>query len=179
MKKLFSYLVGGLSLIGLTSCASSDPSKSLNTQTVSKLDVKRYMGQWYEIARFDHTFERGLEGNTALYELNDDGTIKVTNSGYKGDLEGKLKQSVGKARCPNPDIPGALEVAFFMNFYAPYYIMELSEDYSYALVGSKTDKYLWILSRTPEMNPSDLDFVLSRAKERGYNTDDLIWVKHK
>ena len=75
--------------------------------------------------------------------------------------------------------PGKLEVAFFMNFYAPYYVMELAEDYRYVLVGSKTDKYLWILSRTPQMNGADLDTLIKSAERRGYNTNKLIWVEHK
>ncbi len=176
MNKFFTYLLGGLTFMGLTSCSTT--SNTLNTSTVPELDIQRYMGRWYEIARFDHPFERGLEGCTADYELQDDGMVKVTNSGYKGSLEGKFKQSVGKARRPDDKVPGQLEVSFFMNFYAQYNVMELSPDYSYVLVGSKTDKYLWILSRTPQMKEKDLDYLLMRAKIRGYDTDNLIWVRH-
>ena len=177
MKKFFAYLLGGLSFVGLTSCSSSS-STTLNTSTVPQLDIERYMGQWYEIARFDHFFERNLEGCTARYELLDDGTVRVTNAGNKGSLKGKYQESVGKARRPDASKPGQLEVSFFMNFYSPYNVMELDPDYNFVLVGSKNDKYLWILSRTPQMNPKDLDFVLSRAKLRGYDISKLIWVKH-
>lgn len=176
MNKFFSYLIGGLSFLGLSSCSTT--SSTLNTTTVPALDIERYMGHWYEIARFDHPFERGLEGCTADYELQDDGTVKVTNSGYKGSLEGKFKQSVGKARRPDDKVPGQLEVSFFMNFYSQYNVMELSPDYRYVLVGSKSDKYLWILCRTPEMTDQEIDFILTRARMRGYNTDNLIWVRH-
>lgn len=176
MNKFFNFLLGGLSFLGLTSCSTT--SSTLNTSTVPELDIQRYMGHWYEIARFDHPFERGLEGCTADYELMDDGTVQVTNSGYKGSLEGKFKQSVGKARRPDDNVPGQLEVSFFMNFYSQYNVMELSPDYQYVLVGSKSDKYLWILSRTPQMNDKDLEHLLIKARQRGYETDNLIWVRH-
>lgn len=168
-------LLVSLFSIGLNACSN----EQLNNSTVSELDLNRYVGKWYEIARFDHIFERGLVGCTANYTLQDNGYIKVVNAGYKKTLDGKYDESVGKARRPNEDEPGKLEVAFFANFYADYYVLELASDYRYVLVGSKTDKYLWILSRTPQMEQVDLDFLLKRAKERGYNVDKLIWVEHK
>lgn len=173
MKKML--LLVSLFSIGLNACSN----EQLNNSTVSELDLNRYIGKWYEIARYDHIFERGLVGCTANYTLQDNGYIKVVNAGYKKTLDGKYDESVGKARRPNEDEPGKLEVAFFANFYADYYVLELAPDYRYALVGSKTDRYLWILSRTPQMEQVDLDFLLKRAKERGYNIDKLIWVEHK
>jgi len=173
MKKML--LLVSLFSIGLNACSN----EQLNNSTVSELDLNRYVGKWYEIARFDHIFERGLVGCTANYTLQDNGYIKVVNAGYKKTLDGKYDESVGKARRPNEDEPGKLEVAFFANFYADYYVLELASDYRYVLVGSKTDKYLWILSRTPQMEQVDIDFLLKRAKERGYNVDKLIWVEHK
>lgn len=172
MKKML--LLVSLFSIGLNACSN----EQLNNSTVSELDLNRYVGKWYEIARFDHIFERGLVGCTANYTLQDNGYIKVVNAGYKKTLDGKYDESVGKARRPNEDEPGKLEVAFFANFYADYYVLELASDYRYVLVGSKTDKYLWILSRTPQMEQVDLDFLLKRAKERGYNIDKLIWIEH-
>lgn len=177
MNKLFTYLCGILGFVGLSSCACTK-STPINNSTVTELDINKYMGHWYEIARFDHSFERGLEGCTADYELKSDGTVKVTNSGYRGSLDGNFKQSIGKARRPNENVPGQLEVSFFMNFYSQYNVMELAPDYRFSLVGSKNDKYLWILSRTPEMDGKDLEFVLQQAKNRGYDTNKLIWVKH-
>ena len=113
------------------------------------------------------------------YTLNSDGTIKVVNAGYKDSFDGKYDEAIGKARRPNDAEPGKLEVAFFWNFYAPYYVLELADDYRYALIGSKKSKYLWILSRTPRMNDVDLDYVLTSAQNRGYNTNELIWVEQK
>ncbi|MFW5757035.1 MAG: lipocalin family protein, partial [Tangfeifania sp.] len=119
----------------------------MDFSTVQELDLKRYMGKWYEIARFDHRFERNLVGVTATYSLRDDGKIKVVNAGYKNNLDGKYKETVGKAKQPNPEEPGKLKVSFFLFFYADYYILELDAEYQWALIGSSSDKYLWILSR--------------------------------
>jgi len=171
MKKNWGF--AGLFLL-LTGCCNSN---NINSVTVSELDLNRYIGQWYEIARFDHSFERGLVGCTANYSFKDDGTIRVINAGYKKTLDGTYKESEGKARRPNDAEPGKLEVAFFANFYSDYYVLELDSAYTYALVGSKCDRYLWILSRTPEMDSINLNFVLKRAEERGYDTKKLIWVE--
>ena len=149
----------------------------IDTTTVARLDLKRYLGKWYEIARFDHSFERGLEGVTAEYALRPDGKIRVLNSGHKGTPEGPLSTATGKAKIPDPETPGHLRVSFFLWFYSDYNVMELTEDYSCALVGSRTDKYLWILARTPEVPWKLLDGMLVRARERGYDTSNLVWVK--
>ena len=150
----------------------------IDKTTVKTLDIKRYMGKWYEIARFDHKFERGKIGVTANYSLNDDGTILVVNSGYNGTLNGELETATGKAKQPNSKHPGKLKVSFFWIFYAQYNILELDqEEYSYALIGSSSDKYLWILSRTPQMPKETLNSLLQKAKERGYDTSKLIYVE--
>lgn len=157
-----------------TSCRSND---LLMSSTVQTLDLNLYMGTWYEIARFDHPFERGLVGCTANYRLQENGMVKVINSGYKNTLNGEYKESVGKAKRPDNSEPGKLKVAFFLNFYADYYVLELADDYRYALIGSKSSKYLWILSRTPVMAQSDIDLLLSKAAQRGYDTTLLTWVE--
>jgi lipocalin len=147
-------------------------------ETVRGVDINRYLGQWYEIARFDHFFERGMVGVTAYYSLNDDGTIQVVNSGYKCSFFGKFKSVQGKAHVPDPADAGKLRVSFFLWFYSDYYILELDEEnYSYALVGSSSDKYLWILSRTPVLDRSIVKDLLHKAKHRGYDVSKLIWVK--
>ena len=150
----------------------------MDYSTIQKLDLQRYMGKWYEIARFDHRFERNLEGVTATYELLDNGKISVINAGYKYSTDGKLKTARGKAKQPDTANPGKLKVSFFLFFYADYFIFELADDYSWALIGSSSDKYLWILSRTPELEQKKLDHILFRARERGFETGRLIWVKH-
>ena len=139
--------------------------------------MQRYLGKWYEIARFDHSFERGLVGATATYSMRDDGKIKVLNQGYKNTLDGELSKAEGKAKLT--DEPGKLKVSFFWIFYADYYIMELDENYRWALIGSKSDKYLWILSRTPKLEDNVKNLILHHATKRGYDTSKLIWVEQK
>lgn len=174
---LFKIALASVLLIILSTagCQSKTP-ENMDFSTVKELDLERYMGKWYEIARFDHRFERNLVGVTATYSLRDDGKIKVVNAGYKNSLDGKFKEAVGKAKQPNPEEPGKLKVAFFLFFYADYYILELDENYKWALIGSSSDKYLWILSRTPQLDQDTLDHILGKAKERGYDTNRLIWV---
>ena len=152
-------------------------SSKMDTSTVKELDLKKYLGTWYEIARFDHRFERGLEGVTATYSLRKDGKIKVLNQGYKNSLDGELDTAIGKAKLTNE--PGKLKVSFFWFFYADYLVMELDENYQWALIGSNSDKYLWILSRTPKLEENVKNLILHQAKKRGYDTSKLIWVKQK
>ena len=140
---------------------------------VVALDLNRYLGEWYEIARFDHSFERGIERAKAVYTLNEDGTIKVVNSGIK---DGKPKKAVGKGKRTNT--PALLRVSFFGPFYADYRVMMIDADYTYALVGSGGADYLWILSRTPTLADDAKSALLVEARRRGYDTRKLIWVKH-
>ena len=139
---------------------------------VAALDLNRYLGEWYEIARFDHSFERGVEQAKANYTLNEDGTIKVVNSGIKN---GKPKTAIGKGKVT--DTPALLRVSFFGPFYADYRVMMIDDDYTYALVGSGGADYLWILSRTPTISDAVKSALLVEARRRGYDTSKLIWVK--
>lgn len=147
----------------------------VNTSTVKQLDIPRFMGKWYEIARYEHTFEKGMTYVTAEYSLLPDGKIRVINRGMKNE---KPKEIIGKARQPNPiEYPGRLEVSFFLWFYADYYILELDKDYQHAIIGSNTDKYLWILSRSPEIPKDTLDKLLTNIRQRGYDLSKLVFVK--
>ena len=143
----------------------------VDNSPVSSLDLDRYLGTWYEIARFDHSFERGVEEAKAVYTLNKDGTVKVVNSGIKN---GKPKTAVGKGK--RTDEPGLLRVSFFGPFYADYRVMMIDADYSYALVGSGGANYLWILSRTTSLPDGVKSAILAEAIRRGYDTSKLIWV---
>lgn len=149
----------------------------INKTTIQDFNLQRYLGKWYEIARFNHRFERNLEGVTAEYTYRPDGKIKVVNCGHKQTLNGEKKCTVGKAHPAKSGQPGKLRVAFFLFFYSDYNILELSKDYEWALVGSSTDKYLWILSRTPRLPSEVLTHILNKAKERGYDTKKLIFVQ--
>lgn len=173
-----AFVLTFLFLSAGSGCQKEKP-KNMDLSTVKQLDLERYMGTWYEIARFDHSFERGLTGVTANYELRPDGKITVVNAGYKNGFEGKYKTAKGKAKQPNPNEPGKLKVAFFLFFYADYFILELDEDYQWVLIGSSSDNYLWILSRTPQLDQETLNNILDKARERGYDTDKLIWVEQK
>ncbi len=165
---LIATLLAGV--LPLMACTKDD----FDNSTVSEFDLSRYLGTWYEIARFNHSFERGMDNAMAQYILQDDGTVVVLNTGWKN---GQFKIAEGKAKYPDPEKkPGALKVSFFMFFYSEYNVMMVDEDYTISLVGSKTDNFLWILSRTPVPDPDLLQAVLDEAQARGYDTSKLIWV---
>lgn len=178
-KDLFLYLkiVGIAAVVLLAACKSQ---KSMMDKTVvKKLDLPRYLGTWYEIARFDHRFERGLVGVTATYSMRNDGKIKVLNSGYKETLDGAYSEATGKAKIPNPKTdPGKLKVSFFWIFYGDYFVFELDDNYQWVVIGSSSDKYLWILSRTPQMDEELYNSLLDKIQKRGYNVSKLIKVEH-
>ena len=160
-----------LAAIAVAGCVSGP---KVDNAPVAALDLNRYLGEWYEIARFDHSFERGIERAKANYMLNEDGTIKVVNSGVK---DGKSKTAIGKGK--RTDTPALLRVSFFGPFYADYRVMKSDADYTYALVGSGGADYLWMLSRTPKLADDAKSELLVEARRRGYDTDKLIWVKQE
>jgi lipocalin len=165
-------------LIIATSLAAMTPvmacSKDYDNSTVKEFDLSRYLGEWYEIARYNHSFERGMDNTMAQYILQDDGKVVVLNTGWK---DGNFKLAEGKAKYLDPQgEPGALRVSFFLFFYSDYNVMMVDENYQISLVGSKAQKYLWILSRTPVPDPDLLQMVLEEAQKRGYDTSELIWV---
>lgn len=162
-------------LIAITfiSCTASKPS---GVTTVEPFDGNRYMGKWYEIARLDHKFERGLTNVTAEYSLNDDGTIKVINRGFDPE-KNKWNNATGKAKFVEGPNKGRLKVSFFGPFYGGYNVIAL-DDYENAMVTGNDRDYLWLLSRTPQMPEVIKQRYLAQASELGYDTDALIWVEH-
>lgn len=158
---------------------SSNTKNMINTTTVQHLDINKYMGTWYEIARFQHPFEKNLVGVTATYEIRKDGKISVLNQGYKYNFEGKHKTARGKAKIPNPTEPGKLKVSFFLFFYSDYFVLELDKDYQWAMIGSSSPDYFWILSRSPQMDDSIYQMLLENAKDRGYPVDLIYKVPQK
>lgn len=175
--RLNRFCVWVLSLAGLltgSTCCASGVAR-IDTSTVRQLDVARFMGRWYEIARYEHRFERGMTHVTAEYTLLPDGKIRVVNRGLK---DGKPKEITGKARRPDPqEYPGRLEVSFFLWFYSDYYVLEVGSDYQYAVIGSSSDKYLWILCRKPDMPQWQLEQILSSLRKRGYDLSRLVYVE--
>jgi apolipoprotein D and lipocalin family protein len=145
---------------------------------VQDFQVDRYLGKWYEVARLDHSFERGLQQVTAEYALREDGGISVTNRGYASD-EQEWREATGKAYFVKRDDEGYLKVSFFGPFYGSYVIFDLDrEAYQYAFVSGPDLSYLWLLSRTPEVSDAVRHDFLAQAAALGYDTKQLIWVRH-
>ncbi|UCB54038.1 MAG: lipocalin family protein [Thiotrichales bacterium] len=147
-------------------------------EPVEGFEVNRYLGQWYEIARLDHSFERGLSNVSADYALGDGGGISVINRGFSQD-KGQWKQAEGKAKFVTDEHTGHLKVSFFGPFYGSYVVFELDkEEYQYAFVAGYNKSYLWLLSRTPTVSEKLLDRFISRSTGLGFDTTDLILVDH-
>ena len=145
---------------------------------VTDFEIDRYLGTWYEIARLDHSFERGLSAVTANYSLRDDGGVRVVNRGYN-DQSGEWDEAIGKAYFVGASDVGQLKVSFFGPFYGGYNIVQLDKsDYQYSLVAGPDRDYLWILSRTAKMQPNILRSLVNKARVLGFATDKLIFVKH-
>ena len=167
MKKMFFM---ALAAMFFSACDATE----IDNSTVKAVDLNRYLGSWYEIAKYDHVFERGLDYAMANYTLREDGKIDLLNTGIK---DGRAKDAKGIAKTTN--IPGLLKVSFFGPFYSDYRIMMLDTNYQYVLVGGSNDKYLWILSRTPQLDEATKALILAEADKRGYDTSKLIWVKQQ
>lgn len=145
---------------------------------IENFDLNRYLGRWYEIARLDHPFERGLSNIYAEYSLRDDGGINVINRGFNVN-EKRWEQVNGRAYFVEDKNTGYLKVSFFRPFYSSYIIIDIdSKNYEYALVTSSSKKYLWILSRKPELDKNVLDSLIKKAESFGFETNKLIFVDH-
>ena len=145
---------------------------------VEEFDLNKYLGKWYEIARLDHSFERGLDRVTAEYSLRDDDGVKVLNRGFS-IAENKWKEAEGRAYFVRGIDEGHLKVSFFSPFYGSYVVFELDkEKYQYAFVTGSNTSYLWLLSRTPTVSKELVDWFVKRSKELGFDTDNLIFVEH-
>jgi len=141
---------------------------------VQDFSLERYLGSWYEIARLDHSFERGLSHVQAEYSMHEDGGVRVINKGYN-DQKGAWDSAEGKAYFVGESNVGQLKVSFFGPFYGAYNIIDLDPDYQYALVVGPDTDYLWILSRTPELGKDVLQRLLAKAGALGFATDQLIY----
>ncbi len=160
--------------------SKSDTDSSNKPSAVREFNVEKYLGKWYEIARLDHSFERGLSNVSATYTLNNDGTIKVVNKGYNAD-KGTWKDAVGKAKFKYPQRKdlASLRVSFFGPFYSDYKIIKLASDYSYAVVMGSDYDYFWILSRTQTVSDELLSELVMWAEEQGFNLSDIIILNEK
>lgn len=148
-----------------------------DVQPVSGFELDRYLGRWYEVARLDHSFERGLSKVTADYSMREDGGVRVLNKGYSA-AEDKWDEAEGKAYFIEDTQTGHLKVSFFGPFYASYVIAELDQvNYEYAFITGPDTDYLWLLSRTPEIDQTTRARFIKFAQAKGFATQELIWVE--
>src|SRR5690606_3205958 len=148
-------------------------------QPVNNFELDRYLGTWYEIARLDHSFERGLTRIQTEYSLRDDGGVRVLNKGYSVEKQA-WQEAEGKAYFVESPDQGYLKVSFFGPFYGSYVVFGLDqENYQYAFVSGPDTTYLWLLARTPQVAPEVLDAFKQAARERGFDTEQLIYVAHE
>ena len=178
MKNLKKIIIpaslGVLGALFLASCASVGiPEGATAVQNFNK---DKYLGKWYEIARFDFRFEKNMDHTTANYSMKENGNIKVQNRGYNY-VKDKWKESVGEAKFVNSPTEARLKVSFFKPIWAGYNVIDIDEDYKYALVVGNNLDYIWILSREKTIPESYKQRFLEKAKSLGYDTQKLIWVK--
>ena len=170
MKTIFKNTLILSMIIFFTSCSTKNPP----LQTVEKVDVNKYLGTWYEIARFEHFFERDCKNVTANYSMLDDETIKVINrcskitTNEKGEAQGRAYAT--------DETNSKLKVSFFRPFYGDYWVLILDKDYNYAVVGTPSREYLWILSRENKIPDSVKNEILQKLPTLGFDTSKLIWT---
>jgi apolipoprotein D and lipocalin family protein len=165
-----------IGFLGIAILAMSCASIPKGAKAIRPFDSTRYLGKWYEIARFDFVFERNLNNTTAEYSINKDGSIRVENNGFNY-IKGKWKKAIGKARFKEANTIAELEVSFFGPFYAGYNVIMLDEEYKYALIAGSSLRYLWILSREKTIPDKIKSEYLKAAEELGYKINNLIWVE--
>ncbi len=172
MKKVFTGLLVLVSF-ALISCAGIPAGFT----AVTDFEAEKYLGTWYEIARFDFKFEKDLNNTTAEYSWNSDGSVRVVNRGYNY-VKNEKAVAIGKAKFRGDPSVAELKVSFFGPFYAGYNVVALDKDYQYALVAGDSLDYLWILSRTKTMPEDIKNTYVDLAKSGGYDTSRFIWVQH-
>lgn len=170
MAKIFKLLILFCFTILLTACSSKNPP----LQTVEKVELNKYLGTWYEIARFEHFFERDCKNVTANYSMIDVETIKVINRCTKIQTNEK-KEAIGRAYAID-ETNSKLKVSFFRPFYGDYWVLMLDENYKYAVVGTPSREYLWILARDSKLDEKIKNGILEKLPSLGFDTSKLIWT---
>ena len=165
------YVLLMLSLLSFVGCKTYPP-----LETVPEVDLERYAGKWYEIASIPTSFQKGCHCTTAEYELKD-GYVRVINTCRKNSVEGEIDRAKGKAFVVDGSNNAQLKVQFFWPFRGDYYIIDLAEDYSYALVGSPSRDYLWILSRTRTLPQDTIDQLKATAQQKGFDPNRLRFTE--
>lgn len=181
MKKKSIAALGALALsatalAGCTTLLANPPiGNTAVPQPAKAVDITRYLGRWYEIARYEQGFQKDCDGVTADYALRDDGKISVLNTCRKPD--GKIKQAKGRAKIVDVATGAKLKVSFFGPFYGDYWVLDHADDYSWAIVGEPSGKYLWILAREAQPGPAKVEMLIGRVKAMGYSTTMLRITK--
>ncbi|WP_287985875.1 lipocalin family protein [Diaphorobacter sp.] len=160
----------------MAGCANTSPPPGV--EAVTPFDLQRYQGRWYELARLDHSFERGMTDVSATYTPQADGSVRVVNRGFAA-ASGQWREAVGKALFTGAPTTGSLKVSFFGPFYGGYHVAALDPDYRWALVLGPDTSYCWILARDKQLDAAQRDAIVARAQALGVDTHALIWVTHK
>lgn len=157
----------------LLGCGAMRAGPLPELSVVPRVEIDRYLGTWYEIARYPNRFQKDCVAVTADYSMRDDGKIRVLNACRKGGLDGPVKSIEGKAWVVDRETNAKLKVQFFWPFRGAYWIVDLGEAYDYAVVGHPNRKYLWVLSRSPEMEPARYEAIVERIARQGYDPGRL------
>ncbi len=160
----------------MAGCANTSPPPGV--KAVTPFDLQRYQGRWYELARLDHSFERGMTDVSATYTPQADGSVRVVNRGFAA-ASGQWREAVGRALFTGAPTTGSLKVSFFGPFYGGYHVAALDPDYRWALVLGPDTSYCWILARDKQLEAAQRDAIVARAQALGVDTHALIWVTHK
>ena len=166
-------IIGGCCLVAFQLISATAHPDSPELKVVDSVDLRRYLGKWYEIASYPAWFQKGCTASTAEYTMLSDGKIRVINRCHKDRLDGPLKESVGKAEVSDDQTHAKLKVWFLWPFKGNYWIIDLDDDYRWAVVGEPKRKYLWILSRTPTIDKTLYQNILSRLPAKGYDPSKL------
>jgi len=172
--KIIRYLLIIFAGLFMAACVPGDDFGRATLDTVERVDLERYMGKWYEIARYPNRFQRDCPASKATYTLLPNGKVEVLNECYDREYQHVLRSVKGTARVVDPESKAKLKVTFFWPFSGDYWIIDLGDDYEYAVVGHPDRKYLWILSRSPEMSQQLYDRITERLQIKGYDPDRLI-----
>jgi apolipoprotein D and lipocalin family protein len=169
----------GLAALGIAACSaliSRHPVGNLSVpQPVKRVELQKYLGRWYEIARYEQSFQKGCEGVTADYSLRADGSIDVVNRCRKPD--GKLSEARGRAKVTDGETNAKLKVSFFGPFYGDYWVLDHADDYSWSIVGEPSGRYLWILAREATPAEQEVQKLVDRVNGLGYDTSMLLRTK--
>ena len=163
-----------LPLVAILFCLGCEHAMNRNLPVVEKVDLQTYMGKWYEIARYPNTFQKGCRNSRATYTLKPDGQVEVLN---ECERDGKTSSAKGTAWVVDPETGARLKVSFFWPFRGDYWIIKLGRDYEYSVVSEPSMKYLWILSRTPELPKTTLEAIEKNLADLGFDLSRLIYNK--